>query len=163
GRCYSASAPRCCGQPPLPRSSVFPTACGTAPAADGGLMPGRIPRVTKTEAIVLGHRRLGDADRIVTLLTPFRGKVDVVAKGRRRSRSKTSSHREPLTRVEVVLAHGRSMDIATQAQALESFPALHTDLDRLSTAMYLLELVDRLTVEHADARPIYELLHAALL
>ncbi|MPZ98815.1 MAG: DNA repair protein RecO [Dehalococcoidia bacterium] len=126
-------------------------------------MPGRVPRVTKTEAIVLGHRRLGDADRIVTLLTPHRGKVDVVAKGLLRSRSKMAGHLEPLTRVEVVLAHGRSMDIVTQAQAVESFPALRRDLDRLSTAMYLLELVDRLTVEHADARPVYELLHAALL
>ena len=43
-------------------------------------MPGRPPRVTKTEAIVLGHRRLGDADRIVTLLTPAHGKLDAVAK-----------------------------------------------------------------------------------
>ena len=126
-------------------------------------MPGRIPRVTKTEAIVLRHRRLGDADRIVTLLTPTRGKVDVVAKGALRSRSRMAGHLEPLTRTEVVLAHGRSMDIVTQAQTLDSFTALHTDLDRLSTGMYLLEATDRLTFEEADLHTVYDLLHAALV
>jgi DNA repair protein RecO (recombination protein O) len=122
-----------------------------------------VPRVTRTEAIVLRHRRLGEADRIVTLLTPFRGKVDAVAKGALRPRSKLGGHLEPLTRVEVLLAHGRTLDIVTQAQMHDGFPALHTDLDRLSTGMYLLELTDRMTVEHAEARDVYELLSASLV
>lgn len=126
-------------------------------------MPTRIPRVTKTEAIVLRHRRLGDADRIVTLLTPARGKIDVVAKGALRSRSRMAGHLEPLTRTEVVLAHGRSMDIVTQAQTVDAFAALHRDLDRLSTGMYLLEATDRLTFEEADVHTVYDLLHAALV
>ena len=125
-------------------------------------MPARVPRVTKTAAIVLKHRRLGDADRIVTLLTPHRGKIDVVAKGLLRSRSKMAGHLEPLTLSEVVLAHGRSMDIVTQAQSVEPFVSLHNDLEQLSTAMYLLELADRFTVEHADALDVYELLEASL-
>lgn len=125
-------------------------------------MPSRIPRVTKTAAIVLKHRRLGDADRIVTLLTPRRGKVDVVAKGLLRSRSKMAGHLEPLTLTEVVLAHGRSLDIVTQAQTLEPFVELHRELELLSTAMYLLELADRFTVEHEDALDIYELLEGSL-
>jgi len=123
---------------------------------------GRPPRVTKTEAIVLRYRRLGDADRIVTLLTPHRGKVDVVAKGVLRARSKLAGHLEPGTRLEVVLAHGRSMDVVTQAQSVEAFATLRADLDRLSAAMYLLELADRLTVEHAESGAVYRLLHASL-
>jgi DNA repair protein RecO (recombination protein O) len=132
-------------------------------------MPARIPRVTRTEAIVLSHRRLGDADRIVTLLTPTRGKVDAVAKGTLRPRSKLAGHLEPLTRVEVLLAHGRSLDIVTQAQMLDGWPSLHDELDRLSTAMYLLEATDRMTIdrgagdEHADAQPLYDLLHVSLI
>jgi len=125
-------------------------------------MPSRIPRVTKTAAIVLKHRRLGDADRIVTLLTPHRGKIDVVAKGLLRSRSKMAGHLEPLTLTEVVLAHGRSMDIVTQAQTVEPFAGLQRELELLSTAMYLLELTDRFTVEHADSLDVYELLEASL-
>lgn len=126
-------------------------------------MPGRPPRVTKTEAIVLRYRRLGEADRIVSLLTPHRGKLDVVARGVLRSRSKLAGHLEPGTRLEVALAAGRSMDIVTQAQGLDSFAAMRDDLDRLSTAMYVLELADRLTVEHADAHGLYEHLHNALI
>lgn len=126
-------------------------------------MPGRIPRVVHTLALVLRHRRLGEADRIVTLLTPGRGKVDVVAKGLLRARSRLAGHLEPLTLVELVLAHGRSLDVVTQAQTVEAFAAIHADLDRLSAALYLLELADRFTVEHAEAEGVYDLLHAALV
>lgn len=133
-----------------------------APAGTIGPMPARIPRVTKTEAIVLRHRRLGDADRIVTLLTPGRGKIDVVAKGALRARSRMAGHLEPLTRTEVVLAHGRSMDIVTQAHTLDAFVTLRADLDRLSSAMYLVEVADRLTFEDVDAGVAYGLLHVAL-
>src|SRR5689334_3506872 len=116
-----------------------------------------MPHVTRTEAVVLRHRRLGDADRIVTLLTPHRGKIDAVAKGALRPRSKLGGHLQPLTQVEVLLAHGRTLDIVTQAQMLDGFPQLHGDLDRLSTGMYLLELTDRMTVEHADAGDVHAL------
>lgn len=132
-------------------------------------MPARIPRVTHTEAIVLSHRRLGDADRIVTMLTPGHGKVDAVAKGVLRPRSKLAGHLEPLTRVDVLLAHGRSLDIVTQAQMLDGFPALRVDLDVMSAALYLLELTDRLTVERGggegghDTHDLYALLHASLV
>ncbi len=126
-------------------------------------MPGRIPRVTHTAAIVLRYRRLGEADRIITLLTPTRGKIDVIAKGVLRSKSRMGGHLEPLTLVEVVLAHGRTMDVVTQAQTIEAFPDVHANLDRLSAAMYLLELADRITIEHADAEGLHDLLHTALV
>lgn len=126
-------------------------------------MPGRAPRVFKSDAIVLRHRRLGEADRIVTLLVPARGRVDAVAKGALRPRSKLGGHLEPLTHVDVVLAHGRSMDVITQAETIEAFPAIREDLERLSAALYLLELTTRLTHEHHEAAHAYAVLHAALL
>ena len=125
-------------------------------------MPGRIPRVLKTEAIVLRRRRLGEADRVITVLTPRRGKREAVAKGALRPRSKLAGHLEPLTRVEIVLAHGRNLDIVTQAETIEPFEAVRADLDRLSAAMYLLELADRFTVEHQEVDAVYELLLASL-
>ena len=126
-------------------------------------MPSRAPRVTRTDAVVLRHRRLGDADRIVTLLTPGRGKVDAVAKGALRPRSKLAGHLEPAMHVDVLLAHGRNLDIVTQAQTVDAFPVLHEDLERLSTAIYLTDLTDRFTVEHAEVRSVFELLHASLV
>ena len=63
----------------------------------------------------------------------------------------------------MLLAHGRNLDIVTQAQTIEGFATLRDDLDRLSTALYLLELADRFTVEHAEADAVYGLLLTALL
>ena len=63
----------------------------------------------------------------------------------------------------MLLAHGRNLDIITQAQTIEGFGAIRDDLDRLSLALYLLELADRLTVEHAEADAVYRLLLIALL
>ena len=120
-------------------------------------MPARVPRVTKTEAVVLKRRRFGDSDRIVTLLTPARGKLDAVAKGTLRPRSKLATH------VEVLLAHGRTLGIVTQAQTIEPFAAMRDDLERLSAGLYLLELADRFTVEEAEADAAYVLLLTALL
>lgn len=126
-------------------------------------MPARAPRVTRSEALVIRHRRFGDSDRIVTLLTPARGKIDAIAKGALRPRSRLAGHLEPLTHAEVLLAHGRNLDIITQAQTIEGFAAIRDDLDRLSLALYLLELADRFTVEHAEADAVYRLLLVALL
>ena len=126
-------------------------------------MPARVPRVTKTEAVVLKRRRFGDSDRIVTLITPARGKLDAIAKGALRPRSKLAGHLEPMTHVEVVLAHGRTLGIVTQAQTIEPFAGLRDDLERLSAGLYLLELADRFTVEEAEADAAYVLLLTALL
>lgn len=125
-------------------------------------MPGRIPRVLKTEAIVLRRRRLGESDRVVTLLTAHRGKRDAVAKGTLRPRSKLAGHLEPMMLVEVVLAHGRNLDIVTQAESIEGFEAIRADLDRVSAALYLLELADRFTLDQQEADATFELLHTAL-
>ncbi len=116
----------------------------------------------RTDALVLRHRRLGEANRIVTLLTPRHGKRDAVAKGALRTRSRLAGHLEPLAHVEVVLAHGRTLDVVTQAESRQLFPHLHGDLDRLAAALYLLELTDRLTVEHAEAGAVFVLLATAL-
>ncbi|MXZ47166.1 MAG: DNA repair protein RecO [Chloroflexi bacterium] len=126
-------------------------------------MPARVPRVTKTEAVVLKRRRFGDSDRIVTLLTPARGKIEAIAKGALRPRSKLAGHLEPMTHVEIMMAHGRTLGIVTQAQTIEPFAALRDDLERLSAGLYLLELADRFTVEEAEADAAYVLLLTALL
>ncbi|MBI3953949.1 MAG: DNA repair protein RecO [Chloroflexi bacterium] len=116
------------------------------------------PRVYKAEGIVLKGRELGEADRIVTLLTPTYGKLRAVAKGVRKPRSRLAGHLEPLTRVAILVAHGQSLDIIAQAQTIESFRPLREDLWRASCGLYLAELVDRFTVEGAESEPVYKLL-----
>jgi DNA repair protein RecO (recombination protein O) len=123
------------------------------------------PRVYKTEAIVLRHRRLGDADRILSLYTPLTGRIEAVAKGVLKPTSRMGGHLETLTHCSLLLAQGRTLDVVTQAQTLHGFPALRDDLQRLSAGLYLAELVDRFTdlgPSHGADGGIFALLLAVL-
>ena len=72
----------------------------------------------RDEAIVLRTQKLGEADRIITLLTRGSGRVRAVAKGVRRTTSRFGSRLEPFTHVDLQLAEGRSLDVVTQAETL---------------------------------------------
>lgn len=118
----------------------------------------KTPRVYKTEAIVLRHIKLGEADRILTLYTPGLGKIKAVAKGARRPGSKFGGHVELLTHSLLMLARGRNLDIVTQSQTINSFLPLRNNLWRTSYALYVLELVDAFTEERFENRPVFDLL-----
>ncbi len=120
------------------------------------------PRVYKTEGIVLKRTPLGEADSIVTIYTPYYGKIRAVAKGVRRPRSKLGGHLEPLTRCLFVLAQGHNLDIITQAQSKETYLALRSNLWRTSCALYLAELVDQFTGEQIENQRVYEELDRVL-
>lgn len=120
------------------------------------------PRVYKTQAIVLRQRKLGEADKIVTFYTSHHGKVDAVAKGVRRTKSRMAGHLEPMTHGSYLLAEGRELDIVTQAETIDSYPLLRGDLDRISRGIYCCELVDRLVPERSEGNPIFRLLQETL-
>lgn len=117
-----------------------------------------IPRVYKTKAIVLKHMKLGEADRLLTLYTPYLGKIRAVAKGVARPTSRLGGHTQLLTHSQMMLARGRNLDIVTQSQTIDSFLPLRQDLWRMGCALYAAELVDRFTPEHMENYPVYQLL-----
>jgi DNA repair protein RecO (recombination protein O) len=117
-----------------------------------------IPRLYKTEAIVLRQRKLGEADRILTLFTPAYGKLDAKAKGVRKTTSRMGGHLQPLNRCMVQLARGRTMEIVAGCETMESFQPLRDDLGRLSRALYAAELADRFLPERVENIPTYRLL-----
>ncbi len=119
-------------------------------------------RLYKTEGVVLKRLYLGEADAILTLCTPEGGKVRAVARGVRRPRSRLAGHLEPLTRLTLMLAEGRSLDVVSGCQTLDSFPAMRCDLWLLSCGLYAAELADRLSAEGAENRRLYHLLVNAL-
>ena len=116
------------------------------------------PRLYKTEAIILRQRKLGEADRILTLHTPAYGKLDAKAKGVRKTTSRMSGHLQPLNRCMVQLARGRTMEVIAGCDTLESFQPLRDDLDRLSRALYVAELADRFLPERMENAATYRLL-----
>jgi DNA repair protein RecO (recombination protein O) len=116
------------------------------------------PRNYQTEAIITKKTKLGEADRILTLYTPHMGKIQAVAKGVRRPKSKLSGHLELLTHSLVSLARGRNLDTITGSQTINSFLPLKSDLELTSHALYITELVNQFTADHIEDHPLFELL-----
>ncbi len=116
------------------------------------------PRNYKTEAIIIKKTKLGEADRILTFYTPNLGKIQAVAKGVRRPRSKMSGHLELLTHSLVPLARGKNLDIVTGSQTINSFLALKSDLELSSYALYVIELVNKFTEYNIENYPLFKLL-----
>ncbi|WP_139978391.1 DNA repair protein RecO [Nocardioides litoris] len=105
----------------------------------------------RDEAVVLRTHKLGEADRIITLLTRHHGRVRAVAKGVRRTTSKFGSRLEPFTHVDLQLAEGRNLDIVTQAETRSLFHAgLGSDYDRYTSGTAMLETAERLATEEKE-------------
>lgn len=120
--------------------------CPTAAVAPGR-QNGGVP-LYRDEAIVLRTHKLGEADRIITLLSRSNGRIRAVAKGVRRTTSRWGSRLEPFTHVDLQLAEGRSLDVITQAETLTPFHSrLGLDYDRYTAGTVMLETADRLVTE----------------
>jgi DNA repair protein RecO (recombination protein O) len=121
----------------------------------------RRERVYRTEAIVLRRTDFGEADRLLTVFTPERGKLRLVAKGARKPSSRKSGHVELFTRGQFLVAVGRDLDIITQAETLEPFLGLREDLLRATYAYYVAELADAFTADRDENRHLFDLLNDA--
>jgi DNA repair protein RecO (recombination protein O) len=105
----------------------------------------------RDEAVVLRTHKLGEADRIITLLTRHHGRVRAVAKGVRRTTSRWGSRLEPFTHVDLQLAEGRNLDTITQAETLTPFSGeIGLDYDRYTAGTVMLETADRLVSEERE-------------
>ncbi len=102
--------------------------------------------IYRDDGIVLRTQKLGEADRIVTLLTRRTGRVRAVAKGVRRTKSRFGARLEPFTHVDLLLYTGRSLDVITQAETLRPYGApLASDYPRYTTGTAMLETAERFT------------------
>ncbi len=114
-------------------------------------------RVYRTEAVIIRRTDFGEADRVLTLITPA-GKRRVVAKGARKTTSRLAGHIELFTHATLLLAVGRTLDIVTQSVILQSFDLLRAELPRIGAAYYAAELIDRLLEEDDENRQAFDLL-----
>ena len=120
-----------------------------------------VPRRYTTDAIVLSRFDLGEADRVLTLITPGGGKLKAIAKGIRRPTSRLGGSLEPFAELTVALARGRTFDVVTQVSVGHAWLRLRDDLESAATAWYLAELADRSLEERHAAEPLYALLRRA--
>lgn len=117
----------------------------------------------KDEAVVLRTMRLGEADRIVTLVGRNNGKIRAVVKGVRRTKSRYGGRLEPFSYVSLVIWKGKSdLHTITQAEVLDPFRGVKEDLDRLNLGSVMLEACDRVAQESEDSARVLNLLVESL-
>jgi DNA repair protein RecO (recombination protein O) len=113
----------------------------------------------KTEGIVLRSLRYGEADRILHLYTPDRGRISAIAKGVRRARSRFGGRMEPFFRLNLVLYEGRSdLLTVTSAETLAGHPRLREDAGALDGAARACEAVARVFDDGDPHSGVYHLL-----
>lgn len=116
----------------------------------------------RDEVVVLRTHKLGEADRIVTMLSRQHGKIRAVAKGVRRTASKFGSRLEPFMVADAQFYEGRSLDIITQAESIGAYGAAITaDYASYTAASAMVETADKLTEDNGSLQQ-YLLLVGAL-
>ena len=116
----------------------------------------------RDRGVVLRTYKLGEADRIVVLLTENHGKVRAVAKGVRKTTSKIGARLEPMNHVDVLLHRGRDLDTVSQVDLLSASLDLRSNLDVLTSGMALLEGADHMTQDREPCPQTYRMLLGAL-
>lgn len=119
-------------------------------------------KLYRDTGVVLRTYRLGESDRIVVLFTEANGKVRAVAKGIRKTQSKFGARLEPASHVRLLLHKGRDLDIVNQAELVETPIRLRNDLDRLTQAMAVLEVVDQISLDREPDPQRYRMLVGVL-
>lgn len=116
----------------------------------------------KEQGIVLRQHKLGEADKIVTVMTQASGKVRAVAKGIRKTTSRFGGRLEPMTHVSLLLHRGRSLDTVTQVEIIAAHRPLRDDLSLLTAGEAMLEAVDKVAEEHERNVRLFMLLLSGL-
>jgi len=116
----------------------------------------------RDKGVVLRTIKLGEVDRIVSILTQGNGKVRAVAKGIRRPGSRFGARLEPTTHVALQCYRGRELDVVTQVETIDAFRALREHYGALTHAVSMLEAADQVAQEHERNQPLYRMLVGGL-
>lgn len=119
-------------------------------------------RLYRTEAIVLGRQDYGEAHRILTVYTPKRGKLRLIAKGVRKPLSRLGPHLEYFTQSRLMITRGRDLDLVTGAETVAAHLGLRTNLEAYGHASHLAEMLNRLTQDRQENEAVYHLLAHSL-
>jgi hypothetical protein len=120
-------------------------------------------RSVRTEGIIIKRRNFGEADRLLTVITPYYGKLTIKAAGVRKITSRRSAHIELLNHSALSLYKGSGMHVLTEAKMLDDHAAIKKNFTKVGFAYHLCELVDGLCPEGQDNNKVFFLLRKTLL
>jgi DNA repair protein RecO (recombination protein O) len=121
-----------------------------------------MPGLYRDQGVVLRTIKLGETDRIVTLLTRGHGRVRGVAKGIRKPGSRFGARLEPTTHVALQCYRGRELDVITQVETIDANRSLREHYGCLTHAVSMLEAVDQVAQEREPNPALYRMLTNAL-
>ena len=105
----------------------------------------------REEAVILRTHKLGEVDRILTMLTRSRGQLRAVAKGVRKPSSRYGAKLEPFMVVDLQLFEGRNLDTVSQAESIASYGGqIISDYASYTAASAIAETAERLTRETSN-------------
>jgi DNA repair protein RecO (recombination protein O) len=116
----------------------------------------------RVEAVVLNHRYLGEADKIITLYSKERGKIRAVAQGACRPRNRLLAGTQPYSHAQFSLFQRKSLDQVSQCELRETFYSLREDLQKMAAAAYIAELYDLFLEEKEKNEELFFLLLTVL-
>ncbi len=114
------------------------------------------------QAVVINSRQMRDADRVLTLYSREKGKIQAVAHGVSKPTSRKRGAVQPFCHSEFLLRRGRELDTVSQCEGRDIFPGLWSDLDRMGCAAQVCEPVDGLTVDREPNKAVFDLLLGTL-
>lgn len=112
----------------------------------------------KTQGFIIRQQNLSESDKILTIYTKNKGKIQVVAKGLRKILSKLAGHVELLNLADLMIAHGKSLDRLAGAELINSYPKLRNDFKKITQAYTLIELIDNLIKDKEPSEDIFSLI-----
>ena len=112
----------------------------------------------RTDGIVLRTRPLGEADKVLTLLSRDRGKIEVVARGARRPRNRLAAAAQPFSYLKILVFTGRSLDQLSQAEIVKAFGLIRENLVRMAYASFWSEFLDLLLPLEEENTGLFSLL-----
>jgi|SRR3989344_6966766 len=115
-----------------------------------------IQRSYSSDGVVLSRRNYGEADRILTVYSRNYGKLNLLAKGVRKPKSKKRGHIEVFSRIRFSASRGTGLDFLTEAETVDSFESVRKDLRRTSLAYYFCEVVSKITREEEKNEQIFD-------
>jgi DNA repair protein RecO (recombination protein O) len=118
--------------------------------------------IKNDQGIVLRTYSFGEADKVVVLISATSGKLRCVAKGIRKTKSRFGGRLEQFVHVDLVLYEGRNLGTITQAEVVEAYPKLRTDLEAVSVAATMAEITDLVVQEDEPSIGMFLLLQRGL-
>jgi len=116
------------------------------------------PRTYSDEGFVLARRTYGEADRILSVYSQNHGRLSLMAKGVRKMASRKRGHIEVFNLIRFSAAHGRGIDILTEAEISENYSGVRHDLKKVALAYFFMEVVGRTTRENEKHQELFDLI-----